>query len=91
MEYETKHPGPWLDIDSDSRLVVRVCEWRYQKPIVKVSKCCHCGTCYLFCPTGCIASHGTGFVADLEYCKGCGICARVCPVNAVRMVFEESE
>jgi pyruvate ferredoxin oxidoreductase delta subunit len=26
---------------------------------------------------------------DLEYCKGCGICAEECPVQAIDMVSEE--
>jgi len=26
---------------------------------------------------------------DLEYCKGCGICAEVCPTRAIAMVDEE--
>jgi len=26
---------------------------------------------------------------DLEYCKGCGICAEVCPTHAIAMVDEE--
>jgi pyruvate ferredoxin oxidoreductase delta subunit len=26
---------------------------------------------------------------DLEYCKGCGICAEECPVNAIEMISEE--
>jgi pyruvate ferredoxin oxidoreductase delta subunit len=28
----------------------------------------------------------TGF--DLDYCKGCGICAEVCPADAIAMVAE---
>ena len=91
MEFQTKHQGPWIDLDENSKLAIRVCEWRYQKPIVKTKKCSHCGTCYIFCPTGCINSKGSYCAADLEYCKGCGTCARVCPVNAVKMVLEGNE
>lgn len=88
MEFETKYQGPWIEIDENDRLSLKVCEWRYQKPTVKAEKCCHCGNCWLFCPTGCINSDGRYFSADLEYCKGCGICARTCPVKAIKMVLE---
>ncbi|MGD8917101.1 MAG: 4Fe-4S binding protein [Syntrophobacterales bacterium] len=26
---------------------------------------------------------------DLTYCKGCGVCAEVCPTKAIRMEAEE--
>jgi pyruvate ferredoxin oxidoreductase delta subunit len=29
------------------------------------------------------------FVPDLEYCKGCGICAHECPRKVIEMVLEE--
>jgi pyruvate ferredoxin oxidoreductase delta subunit len=29
-------------------------------------------------------------VMDLEFCKGCGICAEVCARNAITMMMEEA-
>jgi pyruvate ferredoxin oxidoreductase delta subunit len=26
---------------------------------------------------------------DLDYCKGCGICAAICPKGAIQMVLED--
>jgi pyruvate ferredoxin oxidoreductase delta subunit len=31
------------------------------------------------------------FIVDLNYCKGCGICAQECPTKAITMVPEEEE
>jgi pyruvate ferredoxin oxidoreductase delta subunit len=28
---------------------------------------------------------------DFNYCKGCGLCAEICPVDAVQMVPEQQE
>ena len=29
------------------------------------------------------------YEADLEYCKGCGLCAQVCPVKCIKMEVEK--
>lgn len=29
-----------------------------------------------------------GVVFDYRYCKGCGVCANECPVDAIKMVRE---
>ena len=31
---------------------------------------------------------GMGFEFNLDYCKGCGICAEQCPTKAITMVDE---
>ena len=46
-----------------------------------------CQLCWVYCPDACIAQ-GVGPVIDLTYCKGCGICAEVCPADAIEMVPE---
>ena len=64
--------------------------WRSQKPVYDYNKCVKCGLCYIFCPEGCIEENAEGyFIADLFYCKGCGICARECWPQAITMVEEE--
>ncbi|MBI4286432.1 MAG: 4Fe-4S binding protein [Chloroflexi bacterium] len=64
-------------------------QMRVQRPVVNAAKCAWCGSCHLFCPTGCLIDKDGHFEANLDYCKGCGICAQVCPVQAIAMVREE--
>ncbi len=56
--------------------------WRAFRPVWNEAICTHCMTCWVFCPDASVLVEDgkmTGF--DLEHCKGCGICAEVCPVN----------
>jgi 2-oxoacid:acceptor oxidoreductase delta subunit (pyruvate/2-ketoisovalerate family) len=87
MKFTSEYEAPWAS--PEKLLVLDTGDWRYQRPLVKVDKCSQCGTCYLFCPAGCVRDMGSHFAADLDYCKGCGVCARVCPVKAIAMVREE--
>ncbi len=52
--------------------------------------CLYCEVCQLVCPDLCITRDAeTGLVLfDLEYCKGCGLCAHYCPKGAIEMVRE---
>lgn len=65
-------------------------DWRSFRPVVDKTKCIKCGLCYIFCPDAAIYEDEEGFfVANLDYCKGCGICAKECYVNCIKMVEEE--
>ena len=44
--------------------------------------------CWMYCPDN-VVSKSLEPTIDLEYCKGCGICAEECPVKAIEMVSEE--
>jgi NADPH-dependent glutamate synthase beta subunit-like oxidoreductase len=53
--------------------------------------CTECGNCYIFCPECAIKpdSDGYGYIADMDYCKGCGICVYECPRGAMTMEVME--
>jgi pyruvate ferredoxin oxidoreductase delta subunit len=62
---------------------------RTQKPAWDELKCTKCGLCYLFCPDAAIKEKADGFfISDVDYCKGCGICARECWFGAITMAKE---
>jgi len=43
------------------------------------------------CPDNAVVKLGPGqrFRIDLEFCKGCGLCAKECPCGAIDMVPEQ--
>jgi NADPH-dependent glutamate synthase beta subunit-like oxidoreductase len=51
--------------------------------------CTECGNCDVFCPEISIKKNpdGYGYMIDLDYCKGCGICVEECPRGAMKMEF----
>jgi len=69
--------------------IVKTGEWRAERPVTDPKKCVRCATCWLYCPTQSIRDFRTHLGADLQYCKGCGICAEECPRHAIIMVLEE--
>jgi len=63
--------------------------WRTFYPELDDKKCIRCGTCWIFCPEGCIYREKGKMKINLDYCKGCGICANECPTGAIKMLLEE--
>jgi len=66
-------------------------DWRSERPVVNYNKCGQCGWCYLYCPVGCIVEENGYYVPNLDFCKGCGICAKECPSQSITMITEEVE
>lgn len=67
-------------------------DWRTERPVLDASLCLavkqgreSCQLCWVYCPDVSIA-RGVPPAVDLTFCKGCGICAEVCPTAAFRMV-----
>ncbi|WP_201292749.1 NAD(P)-binding protein [Cellulomonas citrea] len=52
--------------------------------------CFECDNCFGMCPDDAIIKLGPGrkYEIDLDYCKGCGICAAECPCGAIDLVSE---
>ncbi len=62
-------------------------DWKVFRPVIDGEKCIKCGNCWIFCPDSAIEWDGdTVPKPNYDYCKGCGICAEECPVNAIEMV-----
>jgi 2-oxoacid:acceptor oxidoreductase delta subunit (pyruvate/2-ketoisovalerate family) len=56
--------------------------------VIDQEKCIYCGFCSLYCPVQCMEARESCFEPDLNFCKGCGICARECPKDAITMISE---
>ena len=81
----------WKDIpiggmilDAGNSVEYNTGDWRAFRPVFGEGECTDCMLCWLNCPDSSILvdpenEEMTGF--DLDHCKGCGICAAVCPVN----------
>lgn len=64
-------------------------DWRTYRPQVDKGKCTDCLQCWLLCPDSCIyVEDGAMTGYDYDHCKGCGICAHICPVKAIAMILE---
>ncbi len=64
-------------------------DWRSMRPEVDHDKCVKCARCWMYCPDACLVRDDEGYYSpDYNYCKGCGICARECPREAIVMVEE---
>ncbi len=55
--------------------------------------CFSCDNCFGVCPDNAVIKLGPDdvpYAFDLDYCKGCGICAKECPCGAIEMVPEQT-
>ena len=68
--------------------------WRNVRPVIDGPSCTGCMQCYLACPDGVIFKigaankAGASVAVDLDFCKGCGVCAAACRFSSITMVPE---
>lgn len=66
--------------------------WSTFKPVLDEEACIHCLLCWVLCPDSAVLVEDSKVVGfDLFHCKGCGICAEICPdkYDAIKMVKKE--
>ena len=79
-----------INLDAGNSVKNLTGTWRSgKKPQFIEEKCIQCFQCIAYCPDASITKAEKGVEINLEYCKGCGICAKECPVKAINMVKEE--
>ena len=82
-------PEGGLILEAGNAVNFKTGDWRTFKPEVDKKKCINCLTCFVYCPDMSIkAKDGKMEGFDFEHCKGCGICAAVCPVKCIEMKQE---
>jgi pyruvate ferredoxin oxidoreductase delta subunit len=64
-------------------------DWRAFKPVIEIEKCVDCLFCWIYCPDGAIVRKEKTVEVNYDYCKGCGICAKECPKQAIKMAEEQ--
>ena len=80
---------PWKEADAGgvvhdpgNSVAYNTGTWRTMRPVRDLEQCTQCLICWIMCPDAAITVED-GKVADFDYdhCKGCGICAEVCPIK----------
>lgn len=65
-----------------------VAHWRTIKPIYNTQHCINCYQCWVYCPDSSILVRDEKMKGvDYKHCKGCGVCAEVCPTNPKSLIM----
>lgn len=93
---ELKQPG-WKSIPIGGLILTpgnaaayKTGEWGVFKPVWNSKTCIQCMICWVNCPDSSIlVKDGKVTGIDYEHCKGCGICAQVCPTKPKSINMEK--
>lgn len=72
----------------NSSYKLSVAHWRTEKPVHNVEHCINCYFCWVYCPDSSILVRDEKMTGvDYKHCKGCGVCADVCPTNPKSLIM----
>ena len=75
-------------LGNDGMYILDTAAWRIVRPVMDKEKCINCGVCMGYCPVNSIYAEGKEILISYDYCKGCGICAKESPKQAINMEQE---
>ena len=61
-----------------------------EKAVIDYSICTNCSKCMLYCRFDAIDKPKGKITISDVFCDGCGLCEKVCPVNAIKMIPSEN-
>lgn len=82
-------PEGGLILEAGNASKYKTGSWRAFRPVRDEKKCSNCLICWIYCPDSSIIVKDNKIERiDLDHCKGCGICAKECPLKVIKMVPE---
>ncbi len=94
MSTEVQKPG-WKSyphgnlLEAGTSQQFKTGSWATEIPVWNSETCIHCLTCWIVCPDDCwVVEDGKIQGVNLDYCKGCGICANECPSKSKSIVMK---
>jgi len=79
------------EIEGDIGLAAAMAE---AQRCLSCGNCLACDNCWTLCPDSAViktrelATDGSHYLFDLDFCKGCGLCAHECPTGFIKMATE---
>lgn len=81
-----QYPSGALIDEAGNGVKYKTGPWRTERPLYDSEKCSQCMICWIYCPDlSIIVDDKVMTGIDYDHCKGCGICARECPRDALVM------
>ena len=75
----TEIPIGGLIVEAGNATAYHTSGWRAKRPVWQNEHCSQCLRCWVYCPDSAIRVEDGKMVGiDLDYCKGCGLCAYEC-------------